>query len=374
MSHARILVVDDEPGMREGCRRILSAEGFEVETAEDGRAGLDLFLARRNFDAVLVDLKMPRMGGLELVEHIRRHDPEALLLVITAYAAIETAVEATKRGAYGYIPKPFTPDELLLPVRHGLERRALAVEARRLRQERERHRQELEKARFTFLSMVAHELRSPLAAIEGCLDAVLASAQSLSQEDRALLDRALRRAGALRRMAGDMLSLTALQAGNFILRRERLAPDALLREALAAHETAAAEKGLTLHLERSDGPPEIEADHDALRCVLSNLIDNAIKYTPAGGRVNVSVRHEGNSAVFQVADTGIGMSDDEQTHAFDEFFRARNPASASTPGTGLGLALVRRIVELHGGSVALKSAPDAGSTFTISLPARPISA
>ena len=134
----RVLVVDDELGMREGCRRILEPEGYEVETAEDGLAGLELFRKRRDFAVVLVDLKMPRMGGLELIEEVRALDEDPALLVVTAYATIETAVEATKRGAYGYVPKPFTPDELLVHVRNGVEKRGLLLEAKRLREERER--------------------------------------------------------------------------------------------------------------------------------------------------------------------------------------------------------------------------------------------
>ncbi len=134
----KILVVDDELGIREGCRKILSSEGYEVETAGDGLAGFELFKERGDFIAVIIDLKMPQMDGIELVEKIHEHDGDAVLLVITAYATINTAVEATKQGAYGYIPKPFTPDELLLAVKNGLEKRVLSIEAKRLREDREK--------------------------------------------------------------------------------------------------------------------------------------------------------------------------------------------------------------------------------------------
>ena len=134
----RILVVDDERGIREGCRKILTSEGYEVATADDGLAGLDLFREERDFSAVLVDLKMPRMGGMDLIGRIRELDEDIVLLVITAYATLDTAAEATKRGAYAYIAKPLTPDELLLPVRNGLERRALSIQTRRLSEERHR--------------------------------------------------------------------------------------------------------------------------------------------------------------------------------------------------------------------------------------------
>ena len=132
-SDPAILVIDDELGMREGCRKILTAEGYQVETAEDGFAGLERFEQRDDFAVAMVDLKMPRLGGLDVIERLRAIDEDVVLFVITAYATIDTAVEATKRGAYGYIPKPFTPDELLLAVRNGIERRTLSLETRQLR-------------------------------------------------------------------------------------------------------------------------------------------------------------------------------------------------------------------------------------------------
>src|SRR4030042_2928137 len=111
-------------------------EGYEVGVAEDGRAGLKVFEERKNYAVALIDLKMPGMSGLELIEQIRARDEDLVMFVITAYATFETAVEATKKGAYGYIPKPFTPAELLLPIKRGLEARALSLEAKRLREER----------------------------------------------------------------------------------------------------------------------------------------------------------------------------------------------------------------------------------------------
>ncbi|MFO7957818.1 MAG: response regulator, partial [Candidatus Brocadiia bacterium] len=134
---ARILVVDDEPGIREGCRRILTDDGYRVDTAADGQKGLDLLSEKGDYAAALVDLRMPGLGGLEFIERAADLDPHIVLLVITAYAALETAVEATKRGAYGYVPKPFTPDEVLLPIRRGLERRSLVRETEGLQRERE---------------------------------------------------------------------------------------------------------------------------------------------------------------------------------------------------------------------------------------------
>jgi len=133
---ANILVVDDERGIREGCRRILVSEGFSADVAENGEEGLKLAKAKP-FDLILVDLMMPVMSGLEMMEQVRQYDPEIIMIVITGFATIETAVEAMKHGAYDYIPKPFTPDQVLAVVNRGLEKRRLSLQAQRLMEERD---------------------------------------------------------------------------------------------------------------------------------------------------------------------------------------------------------------------------------------------
>ena len=154
-SPPRILVVDDELGVREGCRKILAAEGYDVVTAGDGKAGLEQFIERGPFAVLLVDLQMPRMSGLELMREVRSRDPDILPIIITAHATIDTAVEGTRQGAYSYIPKPFTPDELLLAIKNGLERRTLTREARRLREEREKRLLEVASERSKSNTIIA---------------------------------------------------------------------------------------------------------------------------------------------------------------------------------------------------------------------------
>src|SRR5208283_1655140 len=132
-----ILVVDDERGIREGCRRVLSPEGYTVETAADGEEGLEK-VRSKPFDLLLVDLMMPRMGGLDMMEQVKAYDPEIIMIVITGFATVETAVDAMKHGAYDYVPKPFTPDQLLAVVNRGLETRRLRLQAEQLMEERDR--------------------------------------------------------------------------------------------------------------------------------------------------------------------------------------------------------------------------------------------
>jgi len=486
-SPLQILVIDDEPGMREGCRRILAAEGYEAEAAKDGLAALELFTQRGDFAAALVDLKMPGMGGLELVEKLHQLDEDVVLLVITAYATIDTAVEATKRGAYGYIPKPFTPDELLLAVRNGLERRALSIEARQLREERERGLLEvaferskcntiiscmtdgvvvvnrdaqivlrnaaaarivpecaalalpspltglqcdefrtvitealsassapvivskelalgkstymvnaspvfepngemlgavavlrditplkkLEVAKSTFVSMVAHEIKGPIAAIEGYLNVILSSLVGQDpKRDRKMMERAVVRAQTLRSLVSELLNLTAIETGNFTLKRSPLDLSVIVAQAIESCKAKAEEKGLTLRLHQGEkGSCEpVPADEAAMLSIVTNLVDNAIKYTPDGGHVDVAVQHNEMYVKVVVRDDGIGMTPDEAEHAFDEFFRAKNPCTTNVPGTGLGLSLAKRLVEMHDGKITLQTAPGQGSTFAVSIP------
>ena len=139
---AKILIVDDEPPIRTACAKILSEQGAVTETAENGRAGLEKAKAQA-FDLALIDLKMPQMDGMELLGHLNALDPDLVKIVITGFATLDTAIEAVQKGAYDYLPKPFTPGELRTRVNRGLEKRALLREAKRLREERERNLLEL---------------------------------------------------------------------------------------------------------------------------------------------------------------------------------------------------------------------------------------
>jgi len=483
----RILVVDDEPGMREGCRRILESEGYHVQTAEDGLAAIELFQARGDFAAALVDLKMPRMDGIELIERIRKIDEDVTALVMTAYATIETAVQATKQGAYGYIPKPFTPDELLIPVKNGLDMRALSIEARQLREERERqllevaserskcrtiincmsdgvlvvnrsnqvvlrnaaaglilpkcdsadlpadsstlacpelqdliedtlasgpepvihsreialggtpymvnaspilerHQQatgavavlrditalkELETAKSMFVSMVAHEVKSPLGAIEGYLNVLLSGiAGDDPDQHRKMLERSLLRARALGAMVSELLNLTAMRTGNFVIKRVPLdLLDLVATTTESCREQAdKKEQALSFSCALTVRNHDVLADKAAMSMVFKNLIDNAIKYTPAKGHIAVRVDYDRAYVNVTVEDDGIGMTPEDTDRAFDEFFRAKNDKTAGIPGTGLGLTLVKTLVETHHGRISVQSAPGEGTAFTVSLP------
>jgi two-component system sensor histidine kinase/response regulator len=369
-----ILVIDDELGIREGCQRALEPQGFIVETAATLREGLRK-IEEGDFDLVLLDVMMPDGRGIDLLAPIHEKDLDTVCVIITGYATVELAVEAIKRGAYDFISKPFTSDLLLMTVSQGLERRRLSLEAKRLQAveqeaaELARAKEEMERLdRFktAFTLTVAHELRAPVTALQSFLIAVLKGYVAPDQQ-RDILQRAIERTQELLNLVDDLLNLAAA--------REELTPPKLktlsladvLEEVVPLLRTQAEGKGVALAVEVRQRPL-VEANPDQMRQLWTNLISNAIKYTPSGGEVRVTLDDEGERAVGIVEDTGIGIAPEDQAKIFGEFYRTPQAKAVEPRGTGLGLPLVKRIVEGHGGTIEVESALGQGSRFTFRLP------
>jgi signal transduction histidine kinase len=222
-----------------------------------------------------------------------------------------------------------------------------------------------------FISMVAHEIKSPLAAIEGQLSAVLSGICGTDRDqEHATLERSLLRARALRTLINDLLNLTAMDTGNFTIRRSRLDLRPIVESVVDNLKERAAEKEITLTLDyNKEAGCTVVADKDSVEMIITNLVDNAVKYTPPRGHVRVTVADSRSHVKITVQDDGIGMSPGEQQHVFEEFYRAKNELAIHVPGTGLGLTLVKRLVEMHDGKIAVASESGKGSTFSVSLPA-----
>jgi signal transduction histidine kinase len=370
-----ILVIDDELGIREACRRALEREGYIVETAATGRDGLRK-IEEGEFDLVLVDVVMPDIQGIDLLRPIHEKDPHTICIIITGYATVELAVQAIKAGAYDFLSKPFSSDVLLMAVRQGLERRRLSLEAKRVQAlEREtaelaRAKEELERLdryKTTFTLTVAHELRAPLTALQSFLLSLL-KGYIPSDQQQCVLQQAIRRSQELLDLVDDLLKLAAVKSEQEMKRREVISLADPLEKVFSLLKTQANEKGLALTLEVRQHPL-VRADRDQIGQLWTNLISNAIKYTPPGGRVRVILEEEEKWAVGMVEDTGIGIAPEDKTRIFEEFYRTRQAKEMEPRGTGLGLPLVKRIVEGHGGSIEVQSALGQGSRFVFRLPA-----
>lgn len=370
MQTLRVLTVDDEPGMRRAVSRALDGLTLSlpdvqqevtlaVETAGSGEEALSMIEAQPP-DLLLLDYKLPGMTGLDVLERLQGRDVDTITVMVTAYASLETAVTATKRGADDFIAKPFTPEELKRTIRKSAAHLMAKREARRLAAERRQ-------VRFQFLSVLVHELKAPLGAVEGYLN--ILQTRTLGADLRAydsVVERCLVRCEGMRKMIYDLLDLTRIESGQ---RQRNLRTVDVRAAAQTAIDTATPDAqarriAIALH---ADETVEMTADPTELEIVLNNLVSNAVKYNRDDGRVDVTITADDEQVAIEVADTGIGMSPAECAKLFNEFVRIKNSKTRSILGSGLGLSTVRKLAHLYGGDATVRSTPDVGSTFTVVL-------
>lgn len=474
----KILVVDDEKRIRDGCRKMLTQEGFEVAVAENGFRALKM-ISEEHFDIILLDLMMSGVPGMEVLIHVRSHHPDTVIIVITGYATLEHAIEAMKKGAFDFIPKPFSPQDLRVVVVKAIEyirtlqdisneksrmrvlinhlsdgvmatdkekRVALAnpaflkmlghqgdrvigshvselVQNERLNEMidqalampveefaeltdefqfedragnpetilgarcvpfRDRLNRNLgtvtllqdittlkkmEQIKSDFVSMVAHEIRSPMNSVLMLIKVILKGrAGHVTEKQEEMLDRVSEKIKSLVNLASELLDLAKIESGLIMQEQERLNIGEILTEQVAFHQTKAQEKDILLELIPISEPAFVLGNHYNMEEVISNLVGNAIKYTPAGGKIWVSTTAKENHHCICVRDTGIGMSREDIERIFERFYRVKNEKTRNIGGTGLGLAIVKSIVEAHNGIINVESKPDRGSAFKVYIP------
>ena len=485
----QVLVVDDELNIREGTQRILSRVGFDVLKAATGMEALDL-LEKQPIPIILLDLKMPGMDGMEVLKRIRQMDETILVIVITGFATVETAIEAMKEGAYDFIPKPFEPEQLRIVVNRAAEKLKLTREARNLERERNQTLADLntEKSRIhtvveylpngvgvvnasgqvvlmnpaflrlldlppdtqvgkqieeyigdkklcnlireishgrhvdyedippyeltvsdekfiqarsrpvlgdrrqclgavvnlvditnmkiidrmksEFVAKVSHELRSPLATIHEQLVHVLGDmVKESSSTDQNILMRAKEKTHGLISLIGDLLDLSRIEAGMVTQEPKRVQLEKLLRDIVDFMGDRAAEKNQNLMLELPEKPlPPLTVDPLALESIFGNLITNALNYTQAGGEIRVKAELVGLSIQVSVIDNGFGIEARHLEKIFERFYRVKDENTRFITGTGLGLPIVKGLVDSLGGFINVESTPGSGSRFTVTLP------
>ena len=358
-----IVVIDDEHAMRLSCRKTLEKVGFRVETFEDGAQGLE-GVARLKPGLVVVDLKMPGISGMEVIARVHEMDPHIIIVVITGYATIDTAVEAMKSGAYDFLPKPFSPEELRLIVNRGLERRRLTLESRRGEVERE-----LLKRRF--VTFVSHQLQTPLVAVHQYLDVLkhLGDSEDAAAKRNEWLERCLKRTEEMQSIIKNWLTLSKVEGQTLSRQRVKVDLKRIITDILKTYEELAAADQISLVAQLPGEAYFVRGDRDCLSVLFDNLIVNAINYNKPGGRVTVSAQPSDGEVAVSVTDTGVGIPEKYRQFLFDEFFRIREEGAKKPPGTGLGLSICKRIVSEMGGSIDVDSQVDVGSTFRVRLPA-----
>ncbi len=295
----RILIIDDEAGIRQGCCRVLQPQGFTVETAENFQDGVGK-IQESNYDLVLLDVMLPDGKGIDLLKPILERDPETVPIIITGYATVELAVDGIKKGAYNFISKPFTADLLSLTVNQGLEKRRLTLEARRLqaieheKAEMTRARDEAEKLnefKSSFLLMMAHELRSPVSGAQSLVRTLLHGlAGELKQQQFELLSRVEIRLDYLLIMINDILTLASSKSIDIDQPLEQVQLLPLMHQVIESFDEEAKSQQVTVKFTASSKSITVMATEKGLNTVIRNLIGNAIKYSKHGGTVQIGIQ------------------------------------------------------------------------------------
>jgi signal transduction histidine kinase len=375
MSNNKILVVDDEIGICEGVRRALIPQGYLVDIALSAKDGLRK-VKENLFELVMLDVMMPDISGIDLMKLIHEHDADIVCIIITGYATVELAVKAIKSGAYDFLTKPFTVDDLYLIVSHGLEHRYLSLEARRvqsieafkLRLEQEKNRLvELDLAKQQFIRLVTHELKAPVAAIQNYLE-LMQEGYVPAEQQKDIIEKCQARAEEEVGLITDILELGKLQVLDKSVRENPLAIDKILEQILVKFQAQIDQKKIKLHTNIEHDLPKIIGVQNQFNSLWSNLIGNAIKYTPQDGCIKIKLRRDNDQIIGEVQDTGSGIPKDDLSKLFTEFFRAKNAKSANIPGSGLGLVIAKRVVENAGGTLTVTSEEGKGTCFTFLLP------
>jgi signal transduction histidine kinase len=358
-NQGKILIIDDEQIVLDSCTDILAGSNYELATAHDGAQGLEQ-VSEFKPDVVFVDLKMPGIPGMEVLEKIHEFDPTVVTIVITGFATVSSAVEAMKHGAYDFLPKPFTPAEFRMITARGVEKRHLQLETISLRKEKELLRQ-------NFAAIVSHELKSPLSAVQQNLFVLEEelSAQ-IDDEQRKRILRMKSRLTGLLDLINTWLRVISEDIESIKDKFRPLLIEDVIALALETVDSHAIRKNIEIKSSIANPLIKILGDEGTLAEVLVNLLDNSIKYSYPGSLVTLAAEIQGELVVVSVSDSGVGISDEELPFVFGDFYRGK--VGKEKKGHGLGLALSRRIVELHGGSISAVSTLGEGSTFKVILP------
>ncbi|MBO0793221.1 MAG: hybrid sensor histidine kinase/response regulator [Ktedonobacteraceae bacterium] len=381
----RILLVDDDRDTLQALVRTfrLRMPEVDVDISDSAVEALSL-IQLHEYDAIISDIKMPGMNGIELLSTVQKFMPEIPILLITGHGTHDIAMRALEEGAYDYTQKPIDRDFFLAAVRRALQTRQLLRLVREKQQALERYAHSLEseveqrtreltelnRAKDRMLSMVSHELASPLTGLKGMLQLVRRRLKNglldKVTQDLESMEYSIERLGMLVR---DLRDTIYIQTNRFDMQRSCCDLVALCQQVLdefTAGETPVPACG------RQIEPVRVDVDRNRISQVLVNLLSNARKYSPPGSPIAVTLQRRGDEVIIAVRDYGVGIPFEQVSCIFEQFYRVphiqvqdREPA-----GLGLGLYITRAIVEQHGGHMEVESPPGEGSVFSVVLPIR----
>jgi signal transduction histidine kinase len=401
-----ILVVDDNAARLKTLSAKLRGMGHHVTTATNGQEATALF-SKQPFNIVLADIKLPDVSGRQLLETVKEFNPEAAVIMMAGRNNLEAAVNAVSEGAYAYILKPEARDELKTLISNALREQELLTRNRKLVDglqqsnkliseaneklqneinERKRMEQEIQnmnkqleaqnkelgkasRAKSEFLARMSHELRTPLNVVMGFTELMLDQVPGeVNEEQRQCLDDILTSSRDLLELINEVLDLSKVEAGKVELRRKNITLAGVVESVTSAMMAVLSQRKQSLDVDLDKRLPLLQADEARLRQVFFNLLSNASKFTPDGGKIKIEASSKDGWCQVSVSDNGIGVKEKDLKQIFEPFYQADSSMTRERKGTGLGLSLVKEIVEMHGGQIRVESKYGKGSRFTFTLP------
>ena len=401
-----ILVVDDNASRRKTLSTKLRDMGYRVTTATTGQEAAARF-NKQPFNIVLADIKLPDVSGRQILETTKEFNPEVAVIVTTDRANLDEAVSAVSEGAYAYLLKPETTSELKNVISNALREQELLIRNRRLVESlqqsnkllseaneklrgeiNERKRMELEiqnmneqleaqnkelekasRAKSDFLARMSHELRTPLNVIMGFTELMLDQVPGkINKEQRQCLDDVLTSSRDLLGLINEVLDLSKVEAGKVELKLKNIVLAEVVESVTSAMMAVLSQRRQSLDVDLDKGLPLVRADESRLRQVFFNLLSNASQFTPDGGKLRIKASKKGGWCQVRVSDNGIGIKKKDLKQIFEPFYQADSSMTRERRGTGLGLSLVKEIVEMHGGQIGVESEWGKGSSFIFTLP------
>ena len=358
-----IIVVDDTSANLKLLQEMLRAKGYLVLTFLRGAMALKA-AAKNPPDLILLDINMPEMNGFEVCKRLKADEVLKDIPVIFISALTETAdkVKAFAVGGVDYITKPFQFEEVNARVETHLRLRRLQVEL-----------QELNELKNHFLGMAAHDLRTPLGGIMG-ISELLADQLSplLTEKQSRFFNMLLASSQFMAGMVNDLLDMSVIESGHLTIERRMVDITVPIKRIVEINEMFAAPKNISIAISCQEQLPQVYADINRIEQVINNLLSNAIKYSQPGTDITVRLLHENNEVIISVADQGPGILEKEQHKLFHAFGKTSvQPTSEKERSTGLGLLIVKKIMEAHEGRLWLLSEPGKGTEFFFSLPVMP---
>ena len=365
LSVMKVLLVDDTPANIDVLKKTLQPEGYEISIAPNGKIALSI-VGRVMPDLILLDVMMPEMDGFETCRRLKENPAtrDIPVIFITAKTETEDIVKGFELGGVDYIAKPFRREEVCARARTHL---LLRASGKKLEAQNQKLR-ELDDLKNKFLGMAAHDLRNPLTSIIGFSSVLTSDYEGFSPDEHkqytGIIESSSKKMLAL---VNNLLDISVIESGNLRLQIDPNSLAKAIRERMAIFDFHASKKDISLHASLEE-IQDFPFDKDQICQVLDNLIGNAIKFSPKGSKVHVSLGKEGNGATVRVQDEGPGLSEEDRTKLFGTFQKLSAKPTGGEKSTGLGLAIAKKIVEAHGGAIGTENPSGPGTLFRFSLP------